>query len=164
MRVPKQNLTCSSCHKKVPRNEIIYYGKKENPIKFCPECYKERIERDKFTNYICELFSLRTPGPKMYTQRRRLLDQGYTDDEIIQTLDYLYRICGANKNFESLGLLTPANIDKAKRYYLEKEKEAERIASAAQQTKERVIHVNLSEQADGAPARGLIDIEDFLED
>ena len=42
----KPFLTCCSCKEKIPREQIIYYGSKENLMKYCPECHKEKINRE----------------------------------------------------------------------------------------------------------------------
>ena len=67
-------LTCAECSKqkrdikKYPRSEIVEY----NGRKLCPACYKQAVENEKFRIFICELFGVKSPGPKIYTQRKRL--------------------------------------------------------------------------------------------
>ena len=87
-------------------------------MKYCPDCYKDKIEREKFYQYICELFGIRAPGPKIYAQRRKIKENyGFTDETIMKTLDYLFKVKKMDKGFESIGLVNPKTVDEAKDYY-----------------------------------------------
>lgn len=155
----KSELTCCYCHKKYPRDEIVYYGSSKNQQKYCPDCYKEKISREKFYQYICELFGIRAPGPKIYAQRRKIKDTyGYTDDTIMKTLDYLFKVKHLDKEFESIGLVNPKTVNEAKEYY-----ERKKIQLAEEQVKERekiIIPVE-----DNRKKKNLIDLDNLnLED
>ena len=75
----KNFLTCSECSKQkkenklYPRDEIINY-KGQN---YCPKCYAEKLEKEKFSEFICNLFGLKAPGPVIYSQRKRLKEKYY---------------------------------------------------------------------------------------
>lgn len=113
-------LTCAECSKqrrdikKYPRNEIIVY----NSRKLCPACYAQAVENEKFKMFICELFGVKSPGPKIYTQRKQLKEKyGFSDTTIMRTLEYVFRVKKMNKAYESLGLITPRMVDEAYEYH-----------------------------------------------
>ena len=121
----KNFLTCSECSKQkkenklYPRDEIINY-KGQN---YCPKCYAEKLEKEKFSEFICNLFGLKAPGPVIYSQRKRLKEKYYyTDETIMKTLRYIYDIKKCNKLVESLGLVTPENVEAARKYFDKEEK------------------------------------------
>lgn len=154
-------LTCCACHEKFPREQIIYYGSQENQLKYCPECYTEKREREVFFNFICELFGIKAPGPKIYSQRKKLKEQyGFTDKTIMQTLEYLFKVKKFNKSFESLGLVNPQTVDEAKKYYDKLKIEQEKLQEAEKtRVRELIIPVKKKERK-----VELLDINDFLED
>lgn len=161
MGKPRATLTCCYCKQKYPREEIIYYGSQENPLKYCPACYKEKRAREKFYDFVCELFGIRAPGPKIYAQRKKLKENfGYSDETIMQTLEYLYKVENYKKGFESLGLVNPQNVDKALSYFESIRKEKERFA-AMEPTKIRKIIVPMKPKEKKIE---LLDINDYLED
>ena len=56
-------------------------------------CYEDNIEREKFSNKVCEIFGIKSPGPVIWTQRKKLRDTyGYTDSAIIDCLEYIYNV------------------------------------------------------------------------
>lgn len=136
----KPFLTCCSCKEKIPREQIIYYGSKENLMKYCPECHKEKISREKFYNFICELFGIKAPGPKIYAQRKKIkAAYGFTDETIMKTLDYLFNVKKLNKGFESIGLVNPQNVEEARKYFEEKKKKEEKLREAEQTRIEKIV-------------------------
>ncbi len=129
----KNFLTCSECSKQkkenklYPRDEIINY-KGQN---YCPKCYAEKLEKEKFSEFICNLFGLKAPGPVIYSQRKRLKEKYYyTDETIMKTLRYIYDIKKCNKLVESLGLVTPENVEAARKYFNREEKKYDDFKTA----------------------------------
>lgn len=114
-----ETLTCSECSKQklpvksFPRDQIIEL----NGRKLCPQHYKEAVATAKFNMFVCELFGIKSAGPLIYTQRKKLHEQGYTDETIMHTLEYIFRVKKMNKSFESLGLV-PKMVDEAYEYHL----------------------------------------------
>ena len=157
----KPFLTCCSCKEKIPREEIIFYGSQENQMKYCPTCYQEKRKREIFYDFVCELFGIRSPGPKIYSQRKRLKDSyGYSDEVIMKTLEYLYKIKKLNKGFETLGLVNPKNVDEALCYFADIEKEKEKMANfEPKKIKKIIVPVKPSERK-----VELINLDDYLED
>lgn len=110
-------LKCYGCKELINRTELIDY--KGNH--YCKRCYNEKIERDKFSDYICKLYHLKTPGPRIWAERKRLLNDKnnpMTDEGIIRTLCYLYEVKGANRLSDSIYRAGDKNIvAEANRYY-----------------------------------------------
>ena len=149
----KRELTCCYCHKKFPREEIIFYGSSKNQMKYCPDCYKDKIEREKFYQYICELFGIRAPGPKIYAQRRKIKENyGFTDETIMKTLDYLFKVKKMDKGFESIGLVNPKTVDEAKDYY-----ESKKVVVVNENKVEKIIVPT----NDNKKKKDLIDLDDL---
>lgn len=154
-------LTCAECSrqkrdiKKYPRGEIIEH----NGRKLCPACYKQAVENEKFRDFICELFGVKSPGPKIYTQRKRLKEEyGFTDETIIKTLEYIFKIKKKNKSFESLGLVTPAMVEEAHQYHLKRKSMEQVVRPEEIQVREFLVPIKEPERK-----KNLLSY-DFLED
>jgi hypothetical protein len=91
------------CHvcKEVFRNEdmVSYTGPKaKTSYWYCKKCYNEKIEQEKFANKVCTIFGIKTPGPRIWTERKRLIDTyGYSDETIVDCLDYIYNVLKKQK-------------------------------------------------------------------
>ena len=84
---------------------------------YCPTCLKEKHERELFSEKVCEIFGLKTPGPIIWTQRKQLKEKyGYTDNIIIDCLDYIYNVRHYKKLSESLCLVKPTMVMEMKKY------------------------------------------------
>ena len=94
------------------------------------------MARERFQTKVCEIFSIKTPGPLIWTQRKRLRDTyGYTDDAIIDCLEYIYNVKHMNKLTESLGLVTPRSMNEMKAWKAEQKGRAGSIIAAIANTK-----------------------------
>ena len=110
---------CYSCKEKFRREELVgYAGPNTNTIhSYCPQCLAAKEARDKFSIEVCRIFGLKAPGPRIWTERKRLQEKyGYTDDIIIECLNYLYNIKHKKKLSESLCLVSPISIDEMMRW------------------------------------------------
>lgn len=125
------SLTCVNCHQKFSRKEIVNFNGKN----LCFECHKEASEKNAFDIFICQLFGLKKPGPKIYSQRKNLLERGYSLNAIRQTLDYLFNIKGLSKKEATIGILltNPEYFDEAKEYYRKENQNIENWSIAAQE-------------------------------
>lgn len=145
----KTTFTCARCSqqknpvKVYPINERITFRGRN----LCPACYKEAIETDKFNNFVCELFGIKSAGPRIYTQRKRLHEQGYTDATIMNTLEYCFRVKKYNKTEESLGLV-PYLVDEAYEWHqnqkskvveLEEVRKEEKVVQIKKQEKKKQL-------------------------
>ena len=114
----RPNLKCKGCGKMFPRNELISYaGRGGVSFNYCPECYDIKLKHEKFSDFICAIFCIRAPGPRIYAERKRLNENGFTDKTIMMTLEYIYRICGEDNSLASLFKVTKENAELAKNYF-----------------------------------------------
>lgn len=105
---------CPLCKASNDKNRVLSYiiGNRY----YCKECYdkqsavnaeKNRVDQEnkRFADEVCKIFGMKGPGPLIYTQRKRLRDEGYTDDEILFTLKYIFDTKKVSKNKATLGLV-----------------------------------------------------------
>ena len=84
---------------------------------YCTKCATEKHAREAFSNKVCQIFGLKTPGPRIWTERKRLQNTyGYTDDTIINCLDYIYTVKKMKKLVESLVLINPSMVEEMMTY------------------------------------------------
>ena len=136
---------CFGCKEKFRREELIDYTGFNASIahSYCPKCLKEKESRDKFSIEVCKIFGLKSPGPRIWTERKRLQDTyGYTDDTIIECLKYVYYVEHKKKLSESLCLINPISIDRMMRWKRQEQNKNNQII-AAYQTKiqERIVPI-----------------------
>ena len=101
---------CFGCKQPFRVEELIAYTPLTAKIShnYCRACLKEKQARENFSNKICEIFGVKTPGPRIWTERKRLIDKyGYTDNIIIDCLEYIYNVLKKKKVSESLYAITP---------------------------------------------------------
>ena len=137
---------CHGCGQDIRKDEMIQYSSISGKTSywFCKSCYEEKIAREKFQLKVCQIFGLKSPGPLIWTQRKRLRDTyGYTDDAIVDCLEYIYNEKHMNKLKESLGLVGPRSMMEMKKWRAEKKAQAGSIAAAiaATETKEYVVPI-----------------------
>ena len=126
---------CCECKKVFLREELIdYAGPAANTTKtYCKKCLEEKQGRDQFSIKVCQIFGLKKPGPRIWTERKRLRETyGYTDDIIVNCLDYIYNIEHKKKLAESLCLITPMLVDKMLKWRRNTSTKASMIAAAYQ--------------------------------
>ena len=141
MAVRKQK-KCDKCGEVFLRAEMIEYtpvGCKNMKV-FCKPCYEERIAYDKFSDGVCKIFGLKRPGPILNTQRKALLNKGYTDEIILDCLDYVYNVKKLKKSSETLVLVTPENINAMLKYKKVNENRTNQLVNAMVST-QTVTHI-----------------------
>ena len=80
---------------------------------------------------VCEIFGIKAPGPRIWTERKRLKNTyGYTDSAIIDCLDYIYNEKKMSKLAESLALVNPRSMMEMKAWRSNKKAQASGIAAA----------------------------------
>lgn len=129
----KPTLQCYKCKQQILRGDLVEYATPNSPTlhKYCPKCLAEQKSRDMFSQKVCYLFGLKTPGPRIWTERERIIKQyGYTDQTIIDCLDYIYNIEHKQKLAESICLVTPINVEKMLQYKKKEEFTKNKITDA----------------------------------
>lgn len=141
----KENLVCYSCKNTFPRNDVVYYASNRSNTQhpYCRKCLEEKKLRDEFSDKVCQIFGIKTPGPRIWTERKRLINNyGYTDNIIINCLDYIYNVKKYKKLSESLCLINPSLVDEMLRYKKTQLVNNNRIISAMnQQTDEYIVPI-----------------------
>lgn len=124
---------CYGCKQDIRKDEMLQYSTLSGKTTywFCKDCYAEKLAREKFQTKVCEIFGIKSPGPLIWTQRKRLQDTyGYTDDAIIDCLEYIYNVEHMNKLKESLGLVNPRSMQNMKVWRANKKAQGGNIAAA----------------------------------
>ncbi len=124
---------CAGCKQDIRKDEMIQYSTLSGKTTYwyCKDCYEEKLEREKFSTKVCQIFGIQTPGPRIWTERKRLKDKyGYTDGTIIDCLDYIYNVVKKDKLTESLALVNPRSVNNMKAWKAYKQASASGIAAA----------------------------------
>ena len=124
---------CHGCKQDIRKDEMIQYAGLHGQIGYwyCRDCYTEKLARERFQVKVCQIFGLKSPGPVIWTQRKRLRDlYGYTDDAIVDCLEYIYHVKHMNKLKESLGLVSPRSMEEMRQWRAEKKGQANNIVAA----------------------------------
>jgi hypothetical protein len=137
---------CAGCKQDIRKDEMIQYATLSGKTTYwyCKDCYEEKLAREKFSNKVCEIFGIKSPGPRIWTERKRLRDKyGYTDDAIIDCLEYIYNVSKKDKLSESLALINPRSMSNMKAWRADRQARAGSIAAAMAntQTKEYIVPI-----------------------
>lgn len=107
---------CAFCGNGVSKTEASRHKNKN----YHPDCLEKQLEKEDLVEYICKLFSLKAPGPRIYTQIRNFLSkyQYYTYKGIKQALTYFYEVQNkpVEKANQGIGIV-PYVYDDAQKYY-----------------------------------------------
>ena len=128
---------CAGCKQDFRKDEMIQYATLSGKTTYwyCKDCYAERLAREKFSNKVCEIFGIKSPGPRIWTERKRLQNTyGYTDDSIVDCLDYIYNVSKKDKLAESLVLVNPRTMANMKSWKATKRAQAGSLAAAMANT------------------------------
>jgi len=128
---------CYGCKQDIRKDEMIQYATLSGKTSYwyCRSCYEEKLARERFQNKVCQIFGIKSPGPLIWTQRKRLKETyGYTDDAIVDCLEYIYHVAHMDKLKESLGLVGPRSMAEMKKWRAEKQGQAGSLVAAMTNT------------------------------
>ena len=143
-------VTCAYCGcktvDKLSQDYIQYKGKN-----FHRECGEKQKEKDNFYSYVCEVFKLKAPGPRIYNQGNSFIEKyGYTYLGMQKTLYFIYAVKKhANDRpieSKSIGLI-PYYYDEAQEYFKRIDKKKETIRKEIMSTTEEIISVKMAPRA-----------------
>ena len=164
IKVMTNTKKCYECKQDFLKDSLVAYCSAAATTShwYCPSCLQKKQERDRFSEKVCSIFGIKKPTPQIWTERKRLQNKyGYTDNVIIDCLEYIYHIKGYKVLKESLCLVTPTMIDEMMAYKRENMIKGSTFA--------RAMEMNATEYI--VPAQGikenkheLLDPEDFLDD
>lgn len=155
---------CFGCKQDFRKEELVEYfsitGKTSNW--YCPKCLEEKQARERFSNKVCEIFGIKSPGPRIWTERKRLKNTyGYTDDSIVDCLEYIYYIQKKDKLAESLALVNPKFMAQMKAWKNTQKAQASSLTAAIVNTEMREYVVPVQENKE---QKKEISLEDGLFD
>lgn len=133
--MPGKTRVCFKCKESFLIDDMVSYAsaRAKQSHWYCKKCYEEKLKKDEFSDAVCKIFGIKMPGPRIWTERKRLIDTyGYTDQTIVDCLNYLYNIKKMKKLAESLCLVTPTTIHEMLEYQRQKAFEATYLAVAIQ--------------------------------
>lgn len=155
---------CHTCKEIFNTKEMQFYASltSQTGYWYCQTCYADKIARENFANKVCEIFGIKAPGPQIWTERKRLRDTyGYTDNTLIECLDYLYNIEKKKKLAYSLTLITPSTVDKMLQWKKSQENKAEAIIRAINvKSIEYVVPIKENTKSN----KKALNADDFLQD
>lgn len=161
MRKIKQ---CYGCKVQFRKEELVDYAAPGTKTmhSYCAKCFEKKKAKERFSNKVCSIFGLKSPGPRIWKERQRLQDTyGYTDDTIVDCLDYIYYVEKKKKLTESLCLVQPYMVEKMMKYKAHKEHEAMNIIRATKtEVKEYVVPI----KENTTKKKESLDPDDWLED
>ena len=143
-------VTCAYCGcktvDKLSQDYIQYKGKN-----FHRECGEKQKEKDNFYSYVCEIFKLKAPGPRIYNQGNSFVEKyGYTYLGMQKALYFIYAVKKhANDRpieSKSIGLI-PYYYDEAQEYFKRIDKKKEMIRKEIMSTTEEIISVKMAPRA-----------------
>lgn len=141
----KKTLKCYECHEEFLREEMVQYASPRAEIMhwYCKKCLIEKQSRDNFSEKICSIFGIKAPGARIWTERKRLIETyGYTDNIIIDCLDYIYNIKKYKKLTDSICLVKPPMVEEMLKYKRVESYKAEQIIKAIKtETKEYIVPI-----------------------
>lgn len=142
---------CAGCGQSIRVEEMTQYSSITGKTSkwYCHPCLEERLARERFSTKVCTVFGLKTPGPRIWTERKRLqIKYGYTDDSIVDCLDYIYNVLHKDKLAESLALVGPQYMAEMKQYKAMQKGTAGGIAAAIAntETKEYIVPVQVKKK------------------
>lgn len=141
---------CYECKNIFRKTELVDYASPRAKIlhSYCPKCLKEKQSRDNFSDKVCFIFGLKNPGPRIWAERKRLqATYGYSDEILIDCLEYIYKVKNFKKFAESLCLISPSMVDEMMQYKRNKTHEGLKLVQAMQtETTEYIAPVEKSKK------------------
>lgn len=135
---------CFECGETFRKTELVDYAPPlaKTYHSYCPKCLEARQKRELFSNKVCTIFGIQKPGPRIWTERKRLIETyGYTDEIIVDCLEYLYNIKGIHSELESLYYVNPSSVNEMLKYKKNLERENVALANAIAQTQKAQEYV-----------------------
>lgn len=156
---------CHTCKQEFRSEELVYYCTltAKTGFYYCPKCLEEKQAREKFSNTVCFIFGIKSPGPRIWTERKRLqVTYGYTDQTITDCLEYIYKVENKKRLAESLCLVTPTMVHKMMQYKNFIANRANNLVNASEVTTTEYI-VPVKEKVENKKKQ-ILNPEDFLDD
>jgi len=141
----KESVKCPQCEQQVLKSEGIFDDSSKKWLH--PDCYKILDSKRELSRFVCVLFKLKAPGPKIYSQMNMLYKKGYSYHDMLTTLQYHFDVKKnkVEKAMEGIGII-PYVFDEAQTYYRKiKNKSnylAEQIAQSSENQQRNIIYID----------------------
>ena len=151
------------CKQDVNKEDVVRISN----YNYHPHCAEQKKEKDELTDFICKLFGFKAPGPRIYAQIKKFVnDNGYTYKEIRLTLDYFFNVKKNDINKANQGIgIVPYVYDDAKEYYqkmaFKQHKIAEKIQKDMGKEKKTIV---VKKTGEVKPRITLVDMDSLLEE
>ena len=156
-------LKCHECKQLFLKEDLINYAPltSKTSYNYCKDCYEKKLSRDKFRDTVSFIFGIKTPGPRIWNERKRIIEKyGYTDDTIVDCLLYLYKVLKKKHISESIYLVNPTNVEKMQQY-----KRAQKVTGGqfAASIRTPIIEKNVSVRENNEPPKKVNwDVDEWL--
>jgi len=98
---------------------------------YCKKCHEEKLAKSLFEETVCKIFNVKKPGGYVWKQRNQIIETyGYTDQIIIDTLNYIYNIKGYKPLATSICLVKPPMVEEMLQYKRAKDNKENKIINA----------------------------------
>ena len=136
----RKTYKCHTCKQIFLTQEMVAEIQGKQTFHYCQKCHNERVEEQEFMKTVCEIFGLKRPGSRIWKDRAQLKnDYGYTDQTIIDCLNYIYNVKNMKKLSNSLCLVKPQMVNEMMNWKRINANKGQLMAAAAQQVKEEKI-------------------------
>lgn len=141
----RNSTKCPSCEEQVIREEGIFDDVSKKWLH--KQCYRTLASKRELSRYVCALFKLKAPGPKIYSQMNMLNKKGYSYEGMLSTLKYHFDVKKGKveKAMEGIGII-PFVYEEAQLYYQKLSNKAyyvgEQIAQNYENQQVDVIYLN----------------------
>lgn len=129
----KPTLKCYKCGEQVPRGDLVEYTsmRSKNPHRYCPKCLKAVQDAERFYNKIVEFYKDDISWATINKKRTALYETyGYTDQTIIDCLEYAYKVKGYVVLEKVLGIVKPPLVEEMLQYKRAKDFKENKIVDA----------------------------------
>ena len=155
---------CHTCKEVFRNEEMVNYAtpRSKTSYWYCKKCYNEKMAQEEFSNKVCSIFGIKTPGPRIWTERKRLIDTyGYSDETIVNCLDYIYNVLKKPKKVETIYLVNPTMVDEMMQYRRNQHAGSLNLVRAIQQTEYKEYIVSIQEPKD--KKKEILDSDEWLD-
>lgn len=132
-----KTVKCTFCNEYIDIEEAI----KDDKNYFHKDCLKKRNDRNELFDYICKLYNLKAPGPRIMQQVNSFIyNNNYTYFGIMKTLEYFYEIKKGDikKSNDGVGIVPFIYIE-AQQYYENIRRIQLRLQNGLEEKTEQVI-------------------------
>lgn len=129
----KPTLKCYKCGEQIPRGDLVEYTsmRSKNPHRYCPKCLKTIQDAEQFYNKVAEFYKDDISWAAINKRKNILYETyGYTDQTIIDCLEYAYKIKGYVVLEKVLGIVKPPLVEEMLQYKRAKDTKENKIVNA----------------------------------